>query len=110
MKMTRVSVPYKSLPDNIALTPSLVADDELQFLIDTALAFRAGSFDGQPTVVFRDPDGDEDDLYEFVAGSGVNVPTIGFFQTAVLKAMYERKHQKSSETARDADLKKLMWK
>ncbi|KAG8865237.1 hypothetical protein FRB96_000127 [Tulasnella sp. 330] len=84
-------------------------DDELQLLIDTALAFRSGTFDGLPTIAFRDPDGDEDDLYEFVAGVGVNAPTMTFFETAVLKAMYERKHQKSSEKARDADLKKLMW-
>ncbi|KAG9040208.1 hypothetical protein FRB95_000137 [Tulasnella sp. JGI-2019a] len=85
-------------------------DDERLFLIDTALDFRSGSFEGQPTIVFRDPDGDEEDLFEFVASDSVNAPTIAFFETAVLKAIYERKHQRSSEKARDADLKKLMWK
>ncbi|KAG8900651.1 hypothetical protein FRB99_005830 [Tulasnella sp. 403] len=83
-------------------------DDERAFLIDTALEFRSDTFDGQPTFLWRDLDGDEDDLFEFVA-TNANEPTRAFFELSVLRAIYERKHQKTSEKAREADLKKLIY-
>lgn len=58
--------------------------------------------------MFRDLDGDDDDLFEFVATA--NEPTMAFFAGYVLKAMYERKFQKSSEKVKDSELAKLMWK
>ncbi|KAG8930239.1 hypothetical protein FRC01_003107, partial [Tulasnella sp. 417] len=83
-------------------------DDERVFLISSELQFHSSSFDGQPTFIWRDTEGDEDDHYEFVA-TGCNEPTRVFFESSVLQALYERTYQKSSDKAKTADLKKLMY-
>lgn len=86
----------------------LPADHERSFLIDEALQFRSSSFEDDPTFVWRDLDSPED-LFEFVA-SGTNAPTVAFFQTAMYKAMYERKYNRSSEEASDAELQVFEYK
>ncbi|KAG9042402.1 hypothetical protein FS837_010912 [Tulasnella sp. UAMH 9824] len=83
-------------------------DDERVFLISSELQFHSSSFDGQPTFIWRDTEGDEDEHYEFVA-AGCDEPTRVFFESSVLQALYERTYQKSADKAKTADLKKLMY-
>ncbi|KAG9009287.1 hypothetical protein FRB90_008452 [Tulasnella sp. 427] len=83
-------------------------DDERVFLISSELQFHSSSFDGQPTFIWRDTEGDEDDHYEFVA-TGCDEPTRVFFESSVLRALYERTYQKPADKAKTADLKKLMY-
>lgn len=40
---------------------------------------------------------------------GSNAPTAAFFETSILKAMYERKHLRSSDAATEADLAALTY-
>ncbi|KZW04210.1 VID27-domain-containing protein [Exidia glandulosa HHB12029] len=84
------------------------SDHERAFLIDESLQFRSSSFEGDPTFLWRDLDSPED-WFEFVA-SGTNEPTVAFFQTAMYKAMYERKFNKSSEETTDEDLQQFEYK
>jgi hypothetical protein len=88
-------------------TNCILADQERSFLIDEALAFRSGSFEGQPTFQWRDLEDDEEDLYEYVA-TGTNEPTVAFFQTSMYKAMYERKYGKSSADVTDEELQQFV--
>lgn len=88
----------------------IVASDEYTFLIGPELQFRSEKYDGGQALTWLDVDGDSEDLYQFVASKTVGAPTIAYFETAVLRAIYERKHGKSSEKVRDSELQKLMWK
>ena len=65
--------------------------------------------DQEPTFVWRDLHGDEDELYEFVA-AGTNEPTRAFFETCMYRAMYERKYRSSADATQDADLEEFVWK
>jgi hypothetical protein len=85
-----------------------VADEERVFLIGEELEFRSSERDGDPTLVWRDIDGDVDEAYEFVA-AGTNEPTRAFFETCMYRAMYERKYKKSAENTQDSDLEEFMW-
>lgn len=86
-------------------------EDERLFLLDQALAFRSGELDGDVTFSWRDLSGDPGDMWEFVCSSSV-VPkaTSGVFELTVLQCMYERKYQKSHDSASDADLEALKWR
>jgi hypothetical protein len=64
--------------------------------------------DGEPTLLWRDLQGDVDELYEFVA-SGTNAPTKAFFETCMYRAMYERKYKTSADNLRDEDLAEFVW-
>jgi VID27 N-terminal region len=86
----------------------VIAEQERSFLIDEALQFHSGTFEGQTTFLWRDMD-DEDDLFEYVA-TGANGPTVAFFQTSMYKAMYERKYGKSSADTTDEDLQQFAYK
>ncbi|KAI0661002.1 VID27 cytoplasmic protein [Cubamyces menziesii] len=84
-------------------------DEERVFLIGEELEFRtATTADGEPTFVWRDLDGDVDELYEFVA-PGTNEPTRAFFETCMYRAMYERKYRASADNLADADLQEFIW-
>lgn len=87
---------------------ALTADEERVFLIGEELQFRSDERDGDPTLVWRDIDGDVDEAYEFVA-TGTNEPTHAFFETCIYRAMYERKYRKSAENTQDADLEEFIW-
>lgn len=41
---------------------------------------------------------------------GTNAPTAAFFETSILKAMYERKYLRSSDSASESDLAALTYK
>ncbi|EGO01947.1 hypothetical protein SERLA73DRAFT_166460 [Serpula lacrymans var. lacrymans S7.3] len=84
-------------------------DEERVFLISEELEFRSGETDGEPTFIWRDLDGDVDELYEFVA-AGTNEPTRAFFETCMYRAMYERKHKASADSSQDADLDQFIWR
>lgn len=84
-------------------------EQERSFLIDEALEFRIGRFEGQPTFQWRDLDDDEDDLYEFVA-SGVNAPTVTTFELATYRAMYERKYGKGSDDVPEHELRQFVYR
>jgi len=72
-------------------------------LISEELEFHSGITDDEPTFIWRDLDGDVDELYEFVA-SGTNEPTRAFFETCMYRAMYERKYKASADGTKDSDL------
>ncbi|KAG6816936.1 hypothetical protein H0H87_001638 [Tephrocybe sp. NHM501043] len=84
-------------------------DEERVFLISQELEFRTSESDGEPTLVWRDLDGDIDEFYEFVA-AGTNSPTRAFFETCMYRAMYERKYKTSAENTRDADFEEFVWR
>ncbi|KDN51107.1 hypothetical protein RSAG8_00736, partial [Rhizoctonia solani AG-8 WAC10335] len=63
---------------------------------------------GTTSFQWADLDGDEGDFFEFVA-IGSNAPTAAFFETSILKAMYERKHLRSSDSATEAELTALTY-
>ncbi|CAE6538479.1 unnamed protein product [Rhizoctonia solani] len=92
--------------------PTLEEDDESEdervFLLDEALQFRSSTFEGTMSFQWADLDGDEGDFFEFVA-IGSNAPTAAFFETSILKAMYERKHLRSSDSATEAELAALTY-
>ncbi|KAG6890559.1 hypothetical protein C0992_000567 [Termitomyces sp. T32_za158] len=83
-------------------------DEERVFLISQELEFRIGESDGEPTLVWRDLDGDVDEFFEFVA-PGTNEPTRAFFETCMYRAMYERKYKKSADNTRDTDFEEFTW-
>ncbi|KAL0070704.1 Vacuolar import and degradation protein 27 [Marasmius tenuissimus] len=84
-------------------------DEERVFLISEELEFRTGEADGEPTFIWRDLEGDVDELYEFVA-QGTNPPMKAFFETCMYHAMYERKYKVNPEEVKDAKLDEFMWK
>ncbi|KAG6811313.1 hypothetical protein H0H92_008025 [Tricholoma furcatifolium] len=83
-------------------------DEERVFLISQELEFRTGENDGEPTLVWRDLDGDVDEFYEFVA-PGTNAPTRAFFETCMYRAMYERKYKVNADNTRDSDFEEFIW-
>lgn len=83
-------------------------EQERSFLIDEALGFRLGKYEGQSTFQWRDLEDDEDDLYEFVA-SGVNAPTVATFELATYRAMYERKYGRSSDNVPESELRQFVY-
>ncbi|KAG8746820.1 hypothetical protein FRC10_003342 [Ceratobasidium sp. 414] len=93
--------------------PTLEEDDESEdekvFLLDEAIQFRSSTFEGTPSFQWADIDGDEGDFFEFVA-LGSNAPTAAFFETSVLKAVYERKHLRSSESTSESELAAMAYK
>lgn len=86
-----------------------LADDEKVFLIDQEIQFRTGMFERDRTFAWRDLEGDPGDLFEFVAHD-INASTSTFFETAVLKAIYERRNNASSNTASEKDLRALAYR
>ena len=85
------------------------ADEERSFLISHELHFRTSENDGEPTFVWQDMQGGDDELYEFEA-TGTNEPTRALFETCMYRAMYERKYKKSAEGTTDADLAEFIWR
>ncbi|KAJ8489307.1 hypothetical protein ONZ45_g13633 [Pleurotus djamor] len=83
-------------------------DEERVCLISEELEFRASETDGEPTFMWRDLQGDIDELYEFVA-TGTNPPTRVFFETCMYRAMYERKYKRPADSVGDADLEQFIW-
>ncbi|TDL29588.1 VID27-domain-containing protein [Rickenella mellea] len=83
-------------------------NEDKVFLVGEELEFRTGILDGEPTLVWRDLDGDVDETYEFVA-TGTNKATVDFFVQCMYKAMYERKYRVSSDRASDRDLLEFVW-
>ena len=77
-------------------------------MISEELEFHSGVTDDEPTFIWRDLDGDVDELYEFVA-SGTNEPTRAFFETCMYRAMYERKYKASADHIKDSDLDQFVW-
>ncbi|KAF9268033.1 VID27 cytoplasmic protein [Marasmius fiardii PR-910] len=84
-------------------------DEERVFLISEELEFRTGETDGEPTFIWRDLEGDVDEMYEFVA-PGTNAPTKAFFETCMYHAMYERKYKVNPEEVKDVKLDEFMWR
>lgn len=84
------------------------ADEERTFLIGEELHFRTGDTEGEPTLIWRDIEGDATEFYEFVA-RGTNEPTRAFFETCMYRAMYERKYKTSADNTQDKDLAEFIW-
>ena len=78
-------------------------------LISEELEFRTGETDGEPTLVWRDLEGDVDELYEFVA-TDMNAPTRAFFETCMYRAMYERKYRTSADSVPEVALEQFVWR
>ena len=78
-------------------------------MICEELEFRTSTTsDNEPTFVWRDLQGDVDELYEFVAAA-TNEPTRAFFETCMYRAMYERKYRRSADNTQDSDLQEFIW-
>ncbi|PWN53039.1 putative VID27-involved in vacuole import and degradation [Violaceomyces palustris] len=87
------------------------SDDERSFLIDEALCFRSSQIEDEPTFVWRDLNGDAEDLLEFVIDSKqVNKVTMSIFEVTFLQCVFERKTGRSHDEASDDDLEKLKWR
>ncbi|EEB90830.1 hypothetical protein MPER_10915, partial [Moniliophthora perniciosa FA553] len=84
------------------------ADEERVFLISEELEFRTSEIDGEPTFIWRDLEGDIDEMYQYVA-SGTNAPTNAFFETCMYRAMYERKYKLNPDDVKDVNLDEFMW-
>lgn len=84
------------------------ADAERVCLISEELEFHTGVTDGEPTFIWRDLQGDIDELYEFVA-IGTNAPTRAFFEMCMYRAMFERKYRRAGDNAVDKELEEFIW-
>ncbi len=85
-------------------------EDERAFLIDQALDFRLSTHGKERTIVWRDFDGDEDELLEFVIDSKqVNEVTITIFEITYLQCVYEHAFRTSHERATEEDLDRLRY-
>ncbi|RXW24724.1 hypothetical protein EST38_g1161 [Candolleomyces aberdarensis] len=84
-------------------------DEERVFLIAEELEFRPGETDGEPTFIWRDLQGDVDELFEFVCPD-TNAPTRAFFETCMYRAMYERKYKHNADAATEGDLDEFVYK
>ena len=104
---TRVGIPH--ITDQIIIDISILADEERVFLVSEELEFRTGETEGDPTFVWRDLQGDVDELYEYVA-TGTNEPTKAFFEICMYRAMYERKYKTSAADIPDSRLEEFIWK
>ncbi|KAF8138516.1 VID27 cytoplasmic protein-domain-containing protein [Boletus edulis] len=87
-------------------------DEEKVFLISEELEFRPGPGENpqEASFVWRDLDGDIDELYEFLMTEETNEPTRAFFETCMYRAMYERKYRTSADNIGDSELEEFMWK
>ncbi|KIK94690.1 hypothetical protein PAXRUDRAFT_827728 [Paxillus rubicundulus Ve08.2h10] len=87
-------------------------DEEKVFLISEELEFRPGPGETlqEASFVWRDLDGDVDELYEFLMTEETNEPTRAFFETCMYRAMYERKYRTSADNVRDSELEQFFWK
>ncbi|KAF8558941.1 VID27-domain-containing protein [Imleria badia] len=87
-------------------------DEEKVFLISEELEFRPGPGENpqEASFVWRDLDGDVDELYEFLMTEETNEPTRAFFETCMYRAMYERKYRTSADNVRDSELEQFIWK
>ncbi|SPO22358.1 probable VID27 - involved in Vacuole import and degradation [Ustilago trichophora] len=86
-------------------------EDERAFLIDQALDFRLSTRGKDRTLVWRDFDGDDDDLLEFVIDSKqVNEVTITIFEITFMQCVYEHAFRTSHERATEEDLERLRYK
>lgn len=103
-----MNVSVLSLFPTLWLYLCITAEDERAFLIGEELQFRVGTNDGEPTLIWRDPDGDIDEVFEFQA-TGTNEPTRAFFETCMYRAMFERKYRRSADSTTDAQLREFIW-
>ena len=87
----------------------LSVDEEKVFLIGEELEFQTGESDGEPSFLWRDPSGDIDEFYEFVA-TGTNAPTQAFFVTCMYRAMFERKYRRTADSVGDTALEEFIYK
>ncbi|KAG6837421.1 hypothetical protein H0H93_009515 [Arthromyces matolae] len=94
--------------DQELLEDEAETDEERVFLISQELEFRTGERDGDPTLIWRDLDGDVDEVFEFVAPD-TNEPTLAFFQTCMYRAMYERKHKQSADNTSETEFEEFIW-
>lgn len=85
------------------------ADEERVFLVTEELEFRPGETDGEPTFIWRDLQGDVDELFEFVCPD-TNAPTRAFFETCMYRAMYERKYKRNADAATEGALEEFVYR
>ncbi|KAH8830526.1 VID27 cytoplasmic protein-domain-containing protein [Flagelloscypha sp. PMI_526] len=87
-------------------------DDERSFLISKELEFRLDKApDGEPNFVWRDLNGDIDEMFEFVYDpDSVDGPVRSAFELCMYRSMYERDNKQSADTLDIADLSEYIWK
>lgn len=83
--------------------------DEKTFLLDEALRFRVEiREEGEETVLaWKDLNGDNGDLYEFVCDTVVTPAEVKRFLQTAQECQYERKYRKPHTTASDEDLEQF---
>lgn len=102
----------KAFQDSQAeLTDDDDLEDERAYLIDQSLDFRLSTRGKERTIAWRDFEGDDDDLLEFVIDSKqVNEVTITIFEITYLQCVYEHAFRTSHERATEEDLDQLRYK
>ena len=87
----------------------MTADEERVFLVCEDIHFRTGTTaDNETAFLWQDLQGDEDELFQFVATT-TNEPTRAFFETCMYRAMYETKYRTSADNTTDSDLQEFIW-
>lgn len=82
--------------------------DEKTFLLDAALHFRIEAREGGDKVLaWRDLNGDNGDLYEFVCDPSIGTAEVERFLRAAQECQYERKYRKPNTTASEEDLEQF---
>ncbi|KAJ6262802.1 Vacuolar import and degradation protein [Drechslerella dactyloides] len=79
------------------------------FLLDESLRFRSGFRDGQAIFAWKDILGDPEDTFEFICDTATQPGQITTFEIVAMQCQFERKYQRSYETATDADLEQFSF-
>ncbi|KAK6332698.1 hypothetical protein TWF696_002727 [Orbilia brochopaga] len=79
------------------------------FLLDESLRFRSGFRDGQAVFAWKDILGDPEDTFEFICDTATQPGQITTFEIVAMQCQFERKYQRSYETATDADLEQFSF-
>ncbi|EWC44089.1 hypothetical protein DRE_07224 [Drechslerella stenobrocha 248] len=83
--------------------------NDREFLLDEGLRFRSGFRDGQAVFAWRDALGDPEDTFEFICDTSTQPGQVSTFEIVAMQCQFERKHQRSYETATDADLEQFSF-
>lgn len=78
-------------------------ENQRLFLVDEFLKIAYSARDSATVISWRDPDGDDDDRFEFVCEKNVSPGTLDLFDTTARRAQYARKYGKDAPTAADLE-------
>ncbi|EPS40325.1 hypothetical protein H072_5863 [Dactylellina haptotyla CBS 200.50] len=79
------------------------------FLLDESLCFRSVFRDGQAVFAWKDLLGDPEDTFEFICDTSTQPGQVNTFEIVAMQCQFERKYNRSYETATDADLEQFSF-